>query len=100
MVFEAVASDSKVMPSYFIQAVLKRNTREYLNNLIDSLLSRKREKYEPNEVMLVQESARAHGSKTVQTYVKENLPMFVPKDIRASSSPDLVVCDFSVFSVI
>lgn len=50
--------------------------------------------------MLVQDSAPAHGAKKVQDFLKENLPLMVPKDIWPSSSPDLNVCDYWLFGVI
>ena len=56
--------------------------------------------YNATKVMLVQDSVPAHGAKQVQTYLKENLPLFVPKDIWPSSSPDLNVCDYWLFSMI
>ena len=99
-VFAAVASDGRVMPPHFIKAGLKINTAKYLNILDDVLLSWIRRYYDATEVMLVQGSALAHGAKQVQTYLKENLPLFVPKDIWPSSSPDLNFCDYWLFSVI
>lgn len=50
--------------------------------------------------MLVQDSVPAHGAKKVQDFLKENLPLMVPKDIWPSSSPDLNVCDYWLFGVI
>ena len=100
MIFADVASDGKVMPPHFIEAGLKINTTEYLKILNDVLLPWIRRNYDGTKVMLVQDSAAAHGAKKVQTYLKENLPMFVPKDIWPSSSPDLNVCDYWLFSVI
>ena len=100
MVFAAVASDGKVMPPHFVEAGLKINTSEYLKILNDVLLPWIRRNYDPTKVMLVQDSAPAHGAKKVQDFLKENLPLFVPKDIWPSSSPDLNVCDYWLFGVI
>ena len=100
MVFAAVASDGRVMPPHFIEAGLKINMAEYLNILNDVLLSWIHRYYNATKVMLVQNSVPAHGAKQVQTYLKENLPLFVPKDIWPSSSPDLNVCDYWLLSVI
>ena len=94
MVFAAVASDGKVMPSHFIEAGLKINTAEYLKILKDVLMPWIRRNYDPFKVMLVQDSAPAHGAKKVQDFLKENFPLMVPKDIWSSSSPDLNVCDY------
>ena len=77
MVFVAVASDGRVMPPHFIKAGLKINTAEYLNILNDVLLPWIYRYYDATKVMLVQDSA--HGAKQVQTYLKKNLPLFVPK---------------------
>lgn len=100
MVFAAVASDGKVMPPHFIEAGLKINAEEYLKILKDVLMPWIRRNYEPFNVMLIQDSAPAHGAKKVQDFLKENLPLFVPKDIWPSSSPDLNVCDYWLFGVI
>ena len=95
-----LASDGKVMPPHFIEAGLKINTAEYLKILKDVLMPWIRRNYDPFKVMLVQDSAPAHGAKKVQDFLKENLPLMVPKDIWPSSSPDLNVCDYWLFGVI
>ena len=100
MVFAAVASDGRVLPLHLIKTGLKINTAEYLNILNDVWLPWIHRYYDATKVMLVQDSVPAHGAKQVQTYLKENLPLFVPKDIWPSISPDLNVCDYWLFSVI
>ena len=81
------------MPPHFIEF-------RHSKFLTDVLLPWIRENYNLNKIMLVQDSAPAQVAKKVQTYLKENLPTYVPKDICPSSSPDLNVCDNSLFSVI
>ena len=100
MVFAAVARDDKVMPPHFIEAGLKINTAECLIILKDILMPWIRRIYDPFKLMLVQDSAPEHGAKKVQNFLKENLPLMVPKDIWPSSSPDLNVCDYWLFGVI
>ena len=100
MIFAAVASDGKVIPPHFIEEGLRINTAEYLKILKDVLMPWIRRNYDPFKVMLVQDSAPAHGAKKVQDFLKENLPLMVPKDIWPSSSPDLNVCDYWLFGVI
>jgi len=100
MVFGAVASDGRVMPPHFIKAGLKINTEEYLKILKDVLMPWIVKFYDPQRVMFVQDSAPAHGSKKVQKYLKEHLPLFVPKETWPSSSPDLNPCDYWMWSVI
>ena len=46
------------------------------------------------KVMFIQDSAPAHGSKTVQTFLKREIPLFVPSNIWPSSSPDLNPCEY------
>lgn len=94
MVFGAVASDGKVMPPHFIEAGLKINTVEYLKILEEVLLPWIKKNYDPMKVMFVQDSAPAHGSKTVQTFLKREIPLFVPSNVWPSSSPDLNPCDY------
>ena len=100
MVFAAFASDGKVMPPHFVEADLKINRAKYLKILKDVLMPLIRRNYDLFKVMLVQDSAPAHGAKRVQDFLKENLPLMVPKDIWPSSSPDLNVCDYWLFGVI
>ena len=99
MVFAAVASDGKVMPPHFSEAGLKINTAEYLKILKDVLILWIRRNYDPFKVMLVQDSALAHGAKKLQDFLKDNLPLMVPKYIWPSSSPNLNVCDYWLFGV-
>ena len=89
MVFGVVASNGKVMPPHFIDAGLKINTAEYLKILKEVLLPWIKKNYDPMKVMFIQDSAPAHGSKTVQKFLKRELPLFVPSTIWPSSSPDL-----------
>ena len=69
MVFAAVVSDERVMPPHFIDAGLKINMAEYLNILNDVLLLWIHRYYDATRVMLVQDSAPAHGANQVQTYL-------------------------------
>ena len=78
MVFASVASDGKVRLPHFIEGELKINTGEYLKILIRVLLSWIRENCDPSKVMFVEDSVPAPELKNLQTYLKENLPMFVP----------------------
>ena len=94
MVFDVVASDGKVMSPHFIDAGLKINTAEYLKILKEVLLPWIKKNYDPMKVMFIQDSAPAHGSKTVQKFLKKELPLFVPSTISPSSSPDLNPCDY------
>jgi transposase len=100
MVFGAVASDGRLMPPHFIAAGLKINTAEYMKILEGVMMPWIKRYYEPSKVMFVQDSAPAHGSKMVQQYLREQLPLFVSKDIWPSSSPDLNPCDFWMWGVV
>ena len=100
IIFAAVENDGKMIPPHFIKGGLKINTAEYLKIVNDVLLPWIRTNYNGIKVMLVQDSVPAHGAKQVWFYLKENLPLFVPKDIWPSSSPDLNVCNYWLFSVI
>ena len=59
-----------------------------------------RRNYDPFRVMLVQDSAPAHGAKKVQDFLTENFPLMVSMDIWSSNSPDLNVCDYWMYGVI
>ena len=54
--------------------------------------------YDPKHVMFVQDSAPAHGGKTVREFLKKQLPLFVQKDVWPSSSPNLNPCDYWLWS--
>ena len=84
MVFGAIASDGKVMPPHFIEVGLKINTAEYLKILEEVLLPWIKKNYDPIKVMFIQDSAPAHGSKTVQTFLKREIPLFIPSNIWPS----------------
>ena len=100
MVFGAMASDGRMMPPHFIEAGLKINTAEYMKILQDVMLPWIIRHYDRTQVMFVQDSAPAHGSRTVQDYLKQKMPLFVPKDMWPSSSPDLNPCDYWMWGVI
>ena len=94
MVFGVVASDGKVMPPHFIDVGLKINTAEYLKILKEVLLPWIKKNYDPMKVMFIQDSVPAHGSKTVQKFLKRELPLFVLTTVWPSSLPDLNPCDY------
>ena len=50
--------------------------------------------------MLVQDSDPAHASQRVQDFLSQKIPMYVPKDIWPSNSPDLNPCDFWMWGVV
>ena len=99
MFFAAVASNGKGMPPHFIEAGLKISTEDYLKILIVVFLLWTRENYDHNQVILILDSAQARGAKKVQTYLKENILMFVTKKFWPSSLLDLNVRDFWVDSL-
>jgi len=53
---------------------------------------------DPQKVISIQDSTTALGSKKVQRYLKENIPLFVPNVYLALQilSPDLNPCDLNV----
>ena len=86
MVFAAVASDGKVLRPHFIEAGLEIDTAEYLKILKDILMPGILRNYDPFKVMFVQDSATTHGTKKIQDFFKDNLPLMVPKYIWPSNS--------------
>ena len=100
MVFGAVASDGRIMPPHFIPAGVTIDTDEYLTILKESLIPWLMKYYDLNKVMLVQDSAPAHAAQRVQDFLSQKIPMYVPKDIWPSNSPDLNPCDFWMWGVV
>ena len=64
MVFGGIANDN-IMPLHFIEVGLKINIVQYLKILERVVLAWIIENYDPKHVMFVQDSAPAHGAKTV-----------------------------------
>ena len=56
------------------------------------------ENYDLKHVMFFQVSAPAHGAKIVREFLKKLLPLFVRKDVWPSSSPDLNLCNYWLWS--
>ena len=100
MVFGAVASDGRVMPPHFIPAGVRIGAEEYLTILKESLIPWMMKHYDLDKVMLVQDSAPAHASHRVQDFLERRIPLYVPKDIWPSNSPDLNPCDFWMWGVL
>ena len=100
MEFGAVTSDGRVMPPHFIPVGMMIDTDEYLTILKESLIPWMMKYYDLNKVMMVQDSAPAHASQTVQDILSQKIPLYVPKDIWPSNSPDLNPCDFWMWGVV
>ena len=63
VVFAVVSNDGKVVPPHFVETGLQINIGECLTILIDVFLAWIPENYNPNKLMMVQDSAPAHGAK-------------------------------------
>lgn len=100
MVFGAVASDGRIMPPHFMPAGVMIDTDAYLTILKESLIPWMMKYYDLSKVMLVQDSAPAHASQRVQDFLSQRIPLYVPKDIWPSNSPDLNPCDFWMWGVV
>ena len=100
MVFGAVASDGRIMPPLFIPAGVMIDTDAYLTIMKESRIPWMIKYYDLSKVMLVQDSAPAHASQRVQDFLSQRIPLYVPKDIWPSNSPDLNPCDFWMWGVV
>ena len=100
MVFGGIASDGNVMPPHFFEVGLKINTVQYMKILERVVLAWIIENYDLKHVMFLQDSAPAHGAKTVRKFLKQLLPLFVWKDVWPSRSPDLNLCDYWLWSAV
>ena len=86
MVFAAVASDGKVMPSHFIKAGIKINTAEYLKIMKDVLMPWIRRNYDPFKVMLVQDCACAWSQES-SGFPEGESPFDTPEGYFAQQLP-------------
>ncbi|QQP40429.1 Putative LOC100197594, partial [Caligus rogercresseyi] len=62
---------------HFVEAVLKIKTVEYVHILEEALFPCMDEKFGLDNVVLIQDSAPCHGSKTTQTLLARKVPNFV-----------------------
>ena len=69
-VFGTVVRDGKVLPLHFLITALKINTAEYLKVLEAVLLPSIEKNFDPMKFMFIRDSAPAHGSKTVPSFLK------------------------------
>ena len=98
MVFGLVASDGKKMDPVFIASGTKINSDEYIRILEKIVKPWIVKNYHPDtKIVFQQDGAPAHTSKKTQTWLKENLPDFWPKDLWPPNSPDLNPLDYSVW---
>ncbi|QQP34878.1 Putative LOC100197594, partial [Caligus rogercresseyi] len=62
---------------HFVEAGLKINTVEYVHILEEVIFPWMDDKFGLDNVVLVQDSAPCHGSKTTQTLLARKVPNFV-----------------------
>ncbi|QQP56973.1 Transposable element tcb2 transposase [Caligus rogercresseyi] len=94
MVLGVISSEGHVMPPHFFEPKQKVNKEVYLevfSNVvkpwIDTVASGRKYTFQ-------QDSAPAHKAKTVQAWLKENVPHFWDPQTWPSNSPDLNPCDY------
>ncbi|QQP39118.1 Transposable element tcb2 transposase [Caligus rogercresseyi] len=94
MVLGVISSEGHVMPPHFFEPKQKVNQEVYLEVLsnvvkpwIDTVASGRKYTFQ-------QDSAPAHKAKTVQAWLKENVPHFWDPQTWPSNSPDLNPCDY------
>ncbi|QQP39333.1 Transposable element tcb2 transposase, partial [Caligus rogercresseyi] len=100
MVFVAVASNGSIMPPQFVETDLKINTVEYVHILEEVLFPWMDEKFCLDNVVLIQDSAPYHGSKTTQTLLARKVPNFVKAQNWPSNNPDLSLLDYFLWGVL
>ena len=82
---------------HIIEEGLKINMAECSKILYEVLLSWIKKIYDPMKVVSVQDSTPAHGSKTVRTFLKRELLLFVPSTVSYSSSSDFNLCNYCIW---
>ncbi|QQP50280.1 Transposable element tcb2 transposase, partial [Caligus rogercresseyi] len=97
MVLGVISSEGHVMPPHFFEPKQKVNQEVYLEVLsnvvkpwIDTVASGRKYTFQ-------QDSAPAHKAKTVQAWLKENVPHFWDPQTWPSNSPDLNPCDYYLY---
>ncbi|QQP40795.1 Transposable element tcb2 transposase [Caligus rogercresseyi] len=85
MVLGVISSEGHVMPPHFFEPKQKVNQEVYLEPWIDTVVSGRKYTFQ-------QDSAPAHKAKTVQAWLKENVPHFWDPQTWPSNSPDLNPC--------
>ncbi|QQP41963.1 Transposable element tcb2 transposase [Caligus rogercresseyi] len=95
MVLGVISSEGHVMPPHFFEPKQKVNQEVYLEVLlsnvvkpwIDTVASGRKFTFQ-------QDSAPTHKVKTVQAWLKENVPRFWDLQTWPSNSPDINPCDY------
>ncbi len=100
MVLGVVSSEGHVMPPHFFEAGLKITSDVYKHVLEHVVKPWMDTIAEGRPYTFQQDGAPAHTSKTVQTWLKNNLPWMIPKEMWPPNSPDLNPMDYFFWSVV
>ena len=100
MVLEVVASDGNTMKPHFFNPGEKVNAAVYVKVLKDVVMPWLHRTYPSGNYVWQQDGAPAHTSKLAQSFCKEYMADFWPKDLWPSSSPDLNPLDFHVWGAL
>jgi len=98
MALGIIASNGKKMPVHFFPQGMRVGAAEYLDVLQTKIKPWIESEFAGVDYVFQQDSAPAHGAKTVQEWMGQNL-QFWPKELWPSSSPDLNPLDFAVWGV-
>jgi hypothetical protein len=99
MVLGVVSSDGDVMPPYFFEKGLKINQAEYIKVLRTVVKPWMDQVAGDRPYIFQQDGAPAHTGNQTQTWCRENLRGFWPKEIWPPSSPDCNPLDYYVWGV-
>ncbi len=97
MVLGVISSQGHVMPPHFFRPKEKVNQQVYLEVLQDVIkpwMDRITRDARCMKYTFQQDSAPAHKAKTVQVWLRDNVPHFWDPQTWPSNSPDLNPCDY------
>ncbi|OQV16605.1 hypothetical protein BV898_09275 [Hypsibius exemplaris] len=99
MIFGAV-SFSGQSPFVVLKSGFSLNQHTYKDNCLKPMLEDLSYGLEANSAILYQDKAPCHAAGTVQAFLKEKMPCFIPNADIPSNSPDLNPLDYCVWSLL
>jgi len=99
MVFGGVTREGRT-PLVVLPSGFRLNQTTYLEECLIPMQENLPNQMDPRKTILVQDKAPCHRAASVQLYLKENFPRFIPFDKWPPNSPDLNVLDYCVWSLL
>jgi hypothetical protein len=98
MVWAGASSKGK-LPLIFCEDGCKINAHNYRDDILGKVIP-KANRLHRGDWILQQDSAPSHRAHSTQSYIKENVPAFIPAEKWPPCSPDLNPMDYSIWGIL